>query len=129
MKKAFVIGLILTATLVSGAFIEFFHAKSENNAVKLEWKTTTESSLREFVVERKTVNGNFITIGKVAARGENSYYSYVDEAAFKSSEYVFVYRLKLINTDSQFSYSKEISVSHSLSDVKRTWGSIKAMFR
>ncbi|GMU85500.1 MAG: hypothetical protein AMXMBFR48_07420 [Ignavibacteriales bacterium] len=129
MKKAIFLGLILTATLVSGAFIEFFHAKSENNSVKLEWKTTTESSLREFVVERKTVNGNFITIGKVAPRGENSYYSFIDEAAFKSSDYVFVYRLKLVNTDSQFSYSKEISVSHSLSDVKRTWGSIKAMFR
>ncbi|MBV6511762.1 MAG: hypothetical protein HRU80_09080 [Ignavibacteriales bacterium] len=129
MKKAFLLGFLLSATLISGAFIEFFQAKSENSAVKLEWKTNTESSLKEFVVERKTVNGNFIVIGKVAARGDNSYYTFIDEAAFKSNDYVFVYRLKLVDTDSQHSYSKEISVSHSLSDVKRTWGSIKAMFR
>lgn len=129
MKKTLFFSLLTVVSLFSGAFIEFFQAKSESNAIKLEWKTTSETNLREFAVERKTVNGNFFTLGKIQAKGDNSYYFFVDETALKTNDYVFVYRLKLIDNDNQFSLSREISVSHSLSDVKRTWGSIKAMFR
>lgn len=129
MKKVLVLSLFTVFTLFSGAFIEFFQAKSESNAIKLEWKTTSESNLKEFVVERKTVNGNFFALGKLQARGDNSYYSFIDETSLKTNDYVFVYRLKLVDHDNQFSLSREISVTHSLSDVKRTWGSIKAMFR
>jgi len=42
---------------------------------------------------------------------------------------IFIYRLKIVDTNGQASYSNEVSVSHNVSGVKRTWGSIKAMFR
>jgi hypothetical protein len=66
----------------------------------------------------------------VQPKGSNSLYTYVDRSAYKDTESVYVYRLKILEASSgPSSYSNEITVSHSVSSVKRTWGSIKAMFR
>jgi hypothetical protein len=39
------------------------------------------------------------------------------------------YRLKLVRPDKSFTYSNSVSVTHSVSSIKRTWGMIKEMFR
>jgi hypothetical protein len=121
--------LILISTAFAGAFIDFISARSEGDNVKIEWKTGEEKEIQEFVIERRSVNGYFSQISTIQPKGSNSYYYYRDENAYKSSDFVFVYRLKIVDSDNSFSYSKEITVSHSVSGVKRTWGSIKAMFR
>ncbi len=104
-------------------------ARSEGSQIQLYWKTGTESNLRAFAIERKTVNGNFIQIAEISPRGSNSEYSYVDDNLYKAASSVFVYRVKIIDNNESYAYSKELTVSHSPSDIKRTWGSIKAMFR
>lgn len=120
--------LVLTA--LAGGYIEFFSARSESGNIKLEWKTGSEINLNNFTVERKTLNTTYLPISSVQPRGDNSYYSYIDENVYKSQgDLVFIYRLKLIDNDNTVSYSREITVSHSVSSIKRTWGSIKAMFR
>ncbi len=121
--------LFTVTTLFAGAFIQFFNAKSEGDDIRLEWRTAEESNLKMFVVERKTHNNGFIEIGFVTPKGSNSSYVYVDQNVYKTTDLIFTYRLKIVENNNQFSYSNEISVSHSVSGVKRTWGSIKAMFR
>lgn len=131
MKKLMMVAavLIFSTLLSAGAFLEYFSARSEYGNVKIEWKTADEINLKEFVVERKTLHGNFIAVGTVAPKGGNSLYQFIDENVFKTSDYLFVYRIKIVDYDSKFTYSKEVTVTHNISDVKRTWGSIKAMFR
>lgn len=131
MKKFSIslIVLIFTSVLTAGAFLEYFSARSEYGNVKIEWKTADEINLKEFVIERKTLHGNFISVGSVAPKGDNSFYQFIDENVFKTTDYLFVYRIKIVDNDSKASYSKEVTVTHNISDVKRTWGSIKAMFR
>lgn len=131
MKKIslIIIWIALFTTAFAGAFIDFISARSEGDNVKVEWKTGEEKGISEFVIERRSVNGYFTQIATVQSKGSNSYYTYRDENAYKSNDFVFVYRLKIVDTDNSYSYSKEITVSHSVSGVKRTWGSIKAMFR
>jgi len=131
MKKVTTVGfvLVVSALLFGGAYLEYFSARSEYGNVKLEWKTADETNLKEFVVERKTLHGNYISVGTLYPKGDNSLYSFVDENVFKTTDYLFVYRIKIADTDSKYSYSKEVTVTHNISDVKRTWGSIKAMFR
>ncbi|MCX8010334.1 MAG: hypothetical protein N3A61_04225 [Ignavibacteria bacterium] len=131
MKSRFslLIILIVSSLLFAGSFIEYFKGKSENEKVTLEWKTREESNLKEFVIERKSTVGDFISIGSIPPKGSNSYYTFIDENAFKSSSAIYVYRLKIVDLDGSTSYSNSITVSHSVSGVKRTWGSIKAMFR
>ncbi len=131
MKKIVTFGLFLliTSAVFAGAYLEYFSARSEYGNVKLEWKTADETNVREFVVERKTLHGNYISLGTITPKGDNSLYSFIDENVFKTTDYLFVYRIKIVDRDSKYTFSKEVTVTHNISDVKRTWGSIKAMFR
>lgn len=128
--KILSIFMVLMITAIAGGYIEFFTARSNSGNIKIEWKTRSEANLNNFVIERKTLNTGFIQVSTVQAKGDNSYYYFIDENVYKSQgDLVFIYRLKLIDNDNTVSYSNEITVSHSVSSVKRTWGSIKAMFR
>jgi hypothetical protein len=131
MKKTYLTIFILTfVTLVfAGATLEFFRGKSENDKVILEWKSREEVSVKEYVIERKALNSEYIPIGSIQPKGNNSYYNFIDETAFKALGSVYYYRLKIVDLNGSISYSNEISILHSVSSVKRTWGSIKAMFR
>jgi hypothetical protein len=131
MKKSltilFLFGLI--SLVFAGATLEFFRGKSENDKVILEWKSREETSVKEFIIERKSLNSEYIQLASIQPKGNNSYYSYIDETAFKSLGSIYYYRLKIVDYNGAVSYSNEISIFHSVSSVKRTWGSIKAMFR
>ena len=134
MKKSLplTISLILLlqiGSLLAGAFINYFHASSDGDNVILSWQTSQEINVKDYVIERKTLNGNFIELAIILPRGDNSSYSYVDESAYKTSDAIYIYRLKIVDNDLNISYSSEVTVSHSVSSVKRTWGSIKALFR
>lgn len=117
------------AALYAGTFLEYFHGRSEGDDIRLEWKTREEANLQNFKIERKTPQNSYVEIATIQPKGSNSYYSYLDQSAYKASDLIFIYRLKIVDTNGQTSYSNEVTVSHSVSGVKRTWGSIKAMFR
>ncbi len=123
------ISLALFTTAFAGAFLEYFQARSEGDNIRLEWRTQEEFNLQHFIIERRNPQTSYIEISTIAPKGSNSYYVYVDENVYKSNDLIFIYRLKIVENNGQVSYSKEITVSHSVSGVKRTWGSIKAMFR
>jgi len=127
--KIFILFFVVTA-IYAGAFLEYFHGRSEGEDIRLEWKTGEESNLQNFAIERKTPQSSFAEIITIQPKGSNSFYSYLDKSAYKpTSSMIFVYRLKIVDNNNQVSYSAEITVSHNVSGVKRTWGSIKAMFR
>jgi len=125
----YIIVLLAFTAIYAGAYLEYFQGRSEGEDIKLEWKTGEEVSLQEFRIERKTPQNSFVEIATVQPKGSNSYYSYLDQSAYKMSDLIFIYRLKIVDTNGQASYSNEVTVSHNVSGVKRTWGSIKAMFR
>ena len=64
-------------------------------------------------------------------KGEQSftYYYYRDEVTMNSSAPLYYYRLKLIDNNGGHVYSNTITVTHIISGVRSTWGSIKAIFR
>lgn len=122
--------LLVSGSAFAGAFLDFFNGRSDGDNVVLEWKTRSESSLLRYEIQRKAgVNGEFVSLATVQPKGSNSLYTYTDRSAYKASESVYVYRLKIVESSGPSSYSNEITVTHSVSSVKRTWGSIKAMFR
>ena len=130
-KKLFQFLLIFSiiGTSLAGAFLEYFHGKTSGESVTLEWKTGDETNLKNFVIDRKTQQTTYVDLSAVNPKGSNSFYTYVDESVYKSSNYVFTYRLRIVDLDQKISYSSEVVVSPSPNDVRRTWGSIKAMFR
>jgi len=129
-KSAVFIAFLIIVTVYAGATIQFFHASSDADNIKLEWQSLQESNLQKYVIERKTPQSAFIEIDQVAPKGDNSYYTYIDQNAYKANDIVFIYRLKMVDNDGTVTYiDQTTTVSHSISGVKRTWGSIKAMFR
>ena len=128
-----VASLLLTATALAlaGATIKdgTLQARSDGNVVTIQWGTADESRMQSFVIERMgTGQTEFVAIGSVAPKGSNSYYEFVDQTAFKNNGSVYQYQIMILSQDG-VSYSKVVTVSHNVSSVKRTWGSLKAMFR
>ncbi|MGE5429604.1 MAG: hypothetical protein ACM3QX_00915 [Syntrophomonadaceae bacterium] len=117
-------------TLLAGAYVFDFKALIDGDNIKVEWRTTEESNLQYFAIERKPGNSSdFHEITRVAPRGSNSYYSFTDQSAYKPTDSFYTYRLAIYEQSGKVNYIEAPGVSHSVSGVKRTWGSIKAMFR
>jgi len=117
---------VLAGTTIRDGSLE---ARSDGNDITIQWGTTEESLVQEFVIERQGgTEPDFVAIGSVPPKGSNSFYEFVDQTAFKTTTSVYQYRIKIVAADG-ITYSKVISVAHNVSSVKRTWGSLKAMFR
>jgi hypothetical protein len=131
MKKSTVfIAFLIIVTVYAGATIQYFHASSESDNIKLEWQSLDEFNLQKYVIERKTPQSSYIEIDEVTPKGDNSFYTYIDQNVYKANDIVFIYRLKMVDFDGMVTYiDQTTTVSHSISGYKRTWGSIKAMFR
>ena len=88
-----------------------------------------ENDVLEYILLRGADRNNMVEIATIKPKGSNSDYKFTDENAYKSTESFYVYRLKIVDSNLQESFSHIVSVSHYPSSVKRTWGSIKALFR
>jgi hypothetical protein len=134
MKKRVILLLFLFVATVfaGGAYINYKSASSDGSgSVTLTWSTNEEANVKEFLITRNSPPSNdYIEIARVTAKGSNSNYTYTDAAAYKeASDLIFKYRILIIDNAGQEEGSFDISVSQNLSGYKRTWGSIKAMFR
>ncbi|NOS84978.1 MAG: hypothetical protein HOP31_07545 [Ignavibacteria bacterium] len=124
--------IILVAGVVYAATeLQYFTGKNESDSILLEWKTGTEDNLNRFEIERSASEpNNYVNIGSVTAIGSNSYYYYRDNTSVQNnSAPVYYYRLKLVDNNGNYVYSQTITVTHVISSVRDTWGSIKAIFR
>lgn len=86
-----------------------FKSLVAGNTVSLSWTTATETNNKGFEVQRKSHNGNFEAIGFVNGKGttlEVQNYSFVDQNVAVGT---YSYRLKQVDFDGTFEYSKEIS--------------------
>jgi hypothetical protein len=105
-------------------------ASSDGSNVILQWVTEDETNVARFDVERRTgADGSFLPVASLDAKGVSSY-EFVEYSVFRKSTTVYEYRIKVVFLDnSNPVYTGPVSVSHTVSGVRRTWGSIKAMFR
>jgi hypothetical protein len=94
-----------------------FTAAIRDNKVFLSWTTATETNNKGFNVERfsKSLNNGWETIGFVAGNGTTTQansYTYTEDN-LKNGRYK--YRLKQIDFDGSFEYSKEIVIELNIS--------------
>jgi hypothetical protein len=89
-----------------------FGGLKENAAVNLSWQSQNEINFSKFEVERSSDGLSFVSIGSVNALHGNAINSYSLSDNDPSIGYNF-YRLKQINSDGQFTYSKIIKIDFS----------------
>jgi photosystem II stability/assembly factor-like uncharacterized protein len=98
------IDLVIPVELVS------FTGICDNNKIKLNWSTATELNNKGFEIERSIDNNDFITRGFVEGFGtstESHEYSFTEDAVNGK----LYYRLKQIDFDGSYSYSKSIEIN------------------
>ena len=99
--------LVFQCTGLLPVTITNFTAAKNNEEVLLKWYATYETDFKQYEVER-SINGiNFNKIGQIAGRNLANY-SYYDQNLPNSS--VVYYRLKMIDIDGKYSYSKTLAV-------------------
>ena len=88
----------------------FTASVNRQGEVILNWSTATEVNNQLFEIERRSENGEYITIGYVDGYGtttEPQEYSYVDRSADVGK---YFYRLKQIDFQGTYEYSDEIEI-------------------
>lgn len=102
---------------------------SDGNII-LKWAASSETNLKNYVIERSTYKGSFIEIATVQPKSDMTY-KYTDETAYKSTATsIYYYRIKIVDNDGSVSYTDKVTVhNNGVSGIKKTWGSIKALFR
>ncbi|MFK7921979.1 MAG: T9SS type A sorting domain-containing protein [Bacteroidia bacterium] len=90
-----------------------FEGKMERGGVQLSWITATESNSDYFEVQRTYDGKTYQSMGRVDAAGNSQSaqtYQYQDKQTQQSTKQLVVYRLKQVDLDGAFEYSKQIEL-------------------
>ncbi len=85
-----------------------FEGINKKNENVLTWETASEKNSQRFDIERSNDGKIFEKIGTIVTHNAASSYAFIDKNLSAPLHY---YRLKLIDNDGSFSYSKIISIS------------------
>lgn len=111
--------------------MSFFTIVEEGGDLIISWQTEEESEVREYELQRMTrfTNGQFVKVEALPPHGTSKAYLYRDEQIFKSSSEQVDYRLEVIYSDGVRQQLAREQVNYTSTAIRRTWGSIKAMFQ
>jgi len=137
IKIILILLLISIGYLFAAEIFEYLKATSNGKVITIEWKSTNETNISQYEIERSSSKQPFTRITTVEAKGYPSNYKYTDEEAFlRGDDYEkimknnnFTYRIKVIHKDNSFTYSNTVNVLHNVSSIRRTWGMIKELFK
>jgi hypothetical protein len=106
-------------------------AYSNGIDIVVRWSTVDESGVARFdILRRAGTSGDFTVIASIdQLKGSSSTYEYVDKSVFKVTSGIYQYKVRIINGQNPPPETDLVTVSHVSSTPRRTWGSIKAMFR
>jgi hypothetical protein len=99
------------STTLPVELVQFLANKSDNGSVELSWATSQEVNAGYYDVERSGDQTGWLKLGSVKAKGNSSTttnYSYTDKLPLDGAGY---YRLKMVDLDGKFKYSKTVSVT------------------
>lgn len=94
-------GIVIPVTILD------FNAQKNNGSILLQWQATRETSFKEYEIQRSTDGVNFYKTGVVNGRNLTNYDFTDNRLPVAKNLY---YRLKMIDIDSRYTYSKIVSV-------------------
>jgi hypothetical protein len=87
-----------------------FTGKNNGNTKLLEWNTSNEINIKEFVLERSTDNNSFKDVATITAKGAiTNSYLYNDTYNFDGTVY---YRLRVIDNGGRITYSNTVGLTN-----------------
>jgi Domain of unknown function (DUF4082) len=105
-------GLIFTgSTPLPVVLVQFLATRNDDGSVRISWSTSQEENSNYYDVERSSDQSTWSSIGTVKAKGFSSItsnYFLNDMSPIDGTGY---YRLKMVDLDGKFTYSKAIPVT------------------
>jgi hypothetical protein len=131
MNKLVLLIFILTVFAFANTISDgSMKASSDGINITVQWGSSDETGVKDYIITRRPgSDGNFTEISSVLPKGSNYFYQFIDQSAFKSTASLYQYQIVVEKFSGSREFSSIISVTHSTNGVKRTWGSLKAMFR
>lgn len=123
----FVILLFAVSLIFGSTSIINLSGVADGSLVKIQWQTTAETNIKEFVIEKSSNNIIFESFTTETPKGSNSSYVIIDSNIYSKNTTLY-YRIVVEDYDGTKVTSEVISVTIS-AGISATWGSIKAMFR
>ena len=128
-----VLVLLLTgASMLSGRVqLSAFDIRAEGNDFRISWTTELEEEVRQFELMRRTPNSNdqFVRVFSAPAQGPGLAYGFLDSQVFKSGSDKLDYQLEAVYGNGVREVIRTESMNYTSTAVRRTWGSLKAMFQ
>ncbi len=136
---SFLIALLAVVPFTSdaGVFKPGSPSRVTSSGVAIRWETSDESGVLKFVVYRREYRSGGMgpeeMIAELTAKGvSSSVYQIDDGGIFKTTDRVLEYEIRAIDGKGTVVETAKMTTVFSTgltSAAKRTWGSIKAMFR
>ncbi|MCZ6704836.1 MAG: hypothetical protein O6942_02955 [Bacteroidetes bacterium] len=133
-KIAFIlVGLSLVgATFLSGGVrLNFFNIQTEGRDFIVTWNVDVEEDVHEYELLRKTTTSNdqFVKVFTARPHGTGKDYSFRDSQVYKSGSEQLDYRLDAVYSSGLREIITTKSINYTSTAVRRTWGSLKALFQ
>lgn len=125
------LALLLMAAVPSGVQLDYFRVETEDAAILVVWQAQDESRVRHYELHRKTAlsDDRFVKIGEITPHGSGRPYEFRDTGVFKDASEMVTYSLEAVLTDGGRQAFEQVSAEYTSTALRRTWGSIKAMFQ
>ncbi len=133
-KTAFIligIGLIGATFLSGGVRLNSFNIQTEGRDFVVTWKVDIEEDVREYELLRKTTmsNDQFVKVFTARPHGTGKDYLYRDTQVYKSGSEQLDYQLIAVYSSGLREIITTKSINYTSTAVRRTWGSLKALFQ
>lgn len=110
--------------------LSYFDVDARESDFMVTWQTEVEEQVRAYELYRKTsYNEAYTLIQSFDAHGAEKPYEYMDDQVYKSASEEVDYRLDAVFSNGLRQQLGHRSMNYTPTYVRRTWGSIKAMFQ
>ncbi len=116
----------------SGIRLNFFKIQPEGRDFVVTWRADIEEDVREYELLRKTTMSYEDQFEKVYAsrpHGTGKEYIFRDTQVYKSGSEQLDYRLDVVFGNGTRQIVTTQSVNYTSTAIRRTWGSLKALFQ
>ncbi|MEX0747698.1 MAG: hypothetical protein WD275_06835 [Rhodothermales bacterium] len=128
---ALVVAVAGWGMLFSSVRLSMFTVDAENSDLIIKWQANVEEEVAHYQVKRLTrLDNDFVEIAKIPAQGANKLYVFRDDKIYKTAAETVEYELVAVSADGRTEISLgRRQTAYTPTAVRRTWGSIKAMFQ
>lgn len=116
--------------MFAGVRLSYFNVEAQGNEFVVTWQSDIEDEVVTYELHRRTstTNNNFVLVDTHTAHGVGRAYTLRDSQVFKVAGELIDYRLQAVFSDGSRQVLVVRSVNYTPTAIRRTWGSIKAMF-